>query len=40
MMDGHLLQTNKRFEQLKKKQKQKISGWIMYTLTQEDKLNN
>ena len=34
MMDGHLLQTNKRYKQLKQKQKQKISGWIMYTLTQ------
>jgi len=39
-VDGHLLQTNKRYEQLKQKQKQKISGGIMYTLTQEDKLNN
>ena len=26
MVDGHLLQTNKRYKQLKQKQKQKISG--------------
>ena len=28
MVDGRLLQMNKRYEQLKQKQKQKISGWM------------
>ncbi len=34
MVDGQLLQTNKKYSQLKQKQKQKISSW-MYEATKE-----